>query len=104
MLALLAGGWILPREFKILILTMQCALQLDLTASVPIDSSTKLRNGKLQTAEARPGGSGGKFLKGEIGWRSDEEKNNWTHTRHRYPGSRVGIARNARRTTGTGER
>jgi len=36
-----AGGWILPREFKILLLTMHIALQLDLAASVPIDSSTK---------------------------------------------------------------
>src|SRR5882762_1610320 len=42
---------------------MHSALQLDLTPSIPIDSSTK-----LHTAEDRPSGDGDKFLKGATGW------------------------------------
>jgi len=47
---------------------MHSALQLDLTPSIPIDSSTKLHSGKLSTAENRPSGDGDEFLKGAIGW------------------------------------
>ncbi len=124
----IAGGWILPRgeylqylwrpggigaackirgispDIKILILAMHSALQLDLTPSIPIDSSSKIQSEKLQTDEERPRGDGGKFPNGAIGWRSDEEKNNWTRTRHRNPGSWDGIPPNARRKTGAGER
>ena len=71
----LTGGWILSRgeylqylwrpggigaackirgispDIKILILAMYSALQLDLTPSIPIDSSSKIQSEKLQTAE-----------------------------------------------------